>query len=153
MCYTSGGMQWLSMMNLGKNKGFLRLQWWLQQLFPTPWAQRADCAWEVRSKERRREEKVAWKASPHHIIMLYLNLKLWKRPRLLAPSKMLFHCLSSSSLSWVLLTEKLVWGSVCISHRQHPALDLEALCLHHGSKLVRNSAFKTSSNTSTKRYF
>jgi len=66
-----------------------------------------------------RESGSSWKAFFYHIMMLYLNLKLWKRPYLLEPAfETLFHSLTSSGLSWMLYQtssqrnrSQIVWAS------------------------------------------
>lgn len=133
--------------------------WWLQHFHLTSWAQWAWCAREVEDKECKLEEQVLWHEKPvHHIVMLYWNPEVWKSPSLFEPVfKIVFLSPTSSSLPWVLYhtpslrnRSGIVNGSPTGSNL---SWDLWVLCLQHGSKLPRNSAFKTGNNAHVRCYF
>lgn len=148
-------------------------KWWLQHIHPTSWAftQHQEhspiilsttgtlCKRSERQRvQTRRESGLVWKAYSHCIMMLYLNRKLWKRPCLLELAfKILFHSLTSSGLSWVLYhtpSQRIRSEIVCASPTgSTPSWDPSILCLRHGSKPLRNSAYKTGSNAHTECYF
>lgn len=134
--------------------------WWLQHFHPTSWAQWAWCAREVEDKERKLEEQVLWHEKPVLITSwCYIGIRKYERVHACWNQflKMVFLSLTSLSLPWVLYhtpsqrnRSGIVNGSPTGSNL---SWDLGILCLQHGSKLPRNSAFKTGNNAHVRCYF